>query len=167
MSVAEYEQSLQQWPELVASGLLAEPAIQSLSLPLFAQQDVQVDVLRADLLHPLISGNKWFKLKYNLLQARAQGCRSLLSFGGAWSNHLHALAFVAQQVGMRSVGIVRGEELDANANPMLQDAERWGMQLEFVSRQRYREWTRDGWQAADARTWVIPEGGDNQPGVLG
>lgn len=165
--IADYEQSLQQWPELVASGLLVQPAIESLSLPLFAQRDVRVDVLRADLLHPRISGNKWFKLKYNLLLAREQGCQTLLSFGGAWSNHLHALAFAAHLVGMRSVGIVRGEELDAHSNPMLQEAQQWGMELAFVSRQRYREWTRADGPAADAHTWIIPEGGDNHPGVLG
>jgi len=165
--IADYEQSLQQWPELVASGLLVQPAIESLSLPLFAQRDVRVDVLRADLLHPRISGNKWFKLKYNLLQAREQGCQTLLSFGGAWSNHLHALAFAAHLVGMRSVGIVRGEELDAHSNPMLQEAQQWGMELAFVSRQCYREWTRTDGPAADAHTWIIPEGGDNHLGVLG
>lgn len=165
--IADYEQSLQQWPELVASGLLVQPAIESLSLPLFAQRDVRVDVLRADLLHPRISGNKWFKLKYNLLLAREQGCQTLLSFGGAWSNHLHALAFAAHLVGMRSVGIVRGEELDAHSNPMLQEAQQWGMELAFVSRQCYRECTRTDGPAADAHTWIIPEGGDNHLGVLG
>lgn len=165
--ISDLEQSLQQMPALAGSGLLQPPVIESLSFPLFAAQAVQVDVLRLDRLHPVISGNKWFKLKYNLVQALRAGQHTLLSFGGAWSNHLHALAFAAQLTGLQSRGIVRGDELDADANPMLQDAQRWGMQLEFVSRSRYREMTRTAFDANDAGVRVIPEGGDNECGVLG
>ncbi len=164
---SDLEHFLQQMPVLVDSGLLQSPIVESLSYPLFVAHDVQVDVLRLDRLHPVISGNKWFKLKYNLVHALRNGQHTLLSFGGAWSNHLHALAFAAQLTGLKCRGLVRGEELDANANPMLQDAQRWGMQLEFVTRSRYRDMTRGEFVADDPGVCVIPEGGDNALGVLG
>lgn len=145
------------WP------LLRTPEVQPLHAELFAQHDIRVDVLRCDTLHPVISGNKWFKLKFNLVDAHRRGCVRLASFGGAWSNHLHALAYCAQQVGFASEGFVRGEELSAQSNPMLHDAETWGMQLHFLSRQDYRQRRI----TIDADTLLIPEGGDNFCGLLG
>ena len=165
--IAEFEQALRQWPVLVNEGLLADLKVETVTWPLFAEHDVQVDILRADQLHPQISGNKWFKLKYNLVAAQRQGCNRLLSFGGPWSNHLHALAYVSRLLGMSSHGIVPGDELDAQANPMLREAAEWGMELEFVSRRQYRAWTQEGYGATDAQTWLIPEGGDNEQGLLG
>lgn len=143
--------------------LLDDPPLQTLAWDFFRQHEVQVDVLRCDLLHPVISGNKWYKLKYNLVRAWQEQKTVLASFGGAWSNHLHALAWCAQQGGFASTGFVRGEELAANANPMLQDAARWGMQLHFISRTRYRQKAVQ----VSADTLLIPEGGDNPEGALG
>jgi len=149
------------------SGLLSVPRVESLSWPAFSSASVAVDVLRMDSLHPVISGNKWFKLKYNLVAAREQGCSELLSFGGAWSNHLHALAWLCQQLGWSSVGVVRGDEHEAVSNAMLQDVAQWGMQLRFVSRARFRELRDDQCALARAGRYIIPEGGDNWPGLLG
>ena len=108
-----------------------ELIIQPLAHPLFDQKRLSVTVVRTDLIHPEVSGNKWYKLKYNLLQAKANNQTRLLSFGGAYSNHIHALAWAARQLGLVSVGIIRGESV---SNPMLDDAQRWGMQLCFVDR---------------------------------
>ena len=161
--IARYESQLQAVLPPSLTALLQPATVQPLRDSLFAQCDVQVDVLRCDQLHPVISGNKWFKLKYNLLQARQQGLATVASFGGAWSNHLHALAYCTHVMGMNSIGFVRGDELDIGSNAMLQDIQRWGMQLQFISRQSYR----DKQVTVDAHTLLVPEGGDNRLGVLG
>ena len=154
-------------PWINREGLLQPIDVQSVAFPVFSAHRVQVDVLRADILHPIISGNKWFKLKYNLLQAIKEGASELLSFGGAWSNHLHALAYLGQMVGMKTIGVVRGDELTADASGMLQDASAFGMELRFVSRQQFRAY-RDAPDVLDsAGRYVIPEGGDNRLGMLG
>ena len=72
---------------------------------------IDVTILRLDLIHPEISGNKWFKLKYNLQQAKAEHKDTILTFGGAYSNHIAATAFASKLAGMKSVGIIRGEDI--------------------------------------------------------
>lgn len=127
-----------------------------------------IDVLRLDLVHPLISGNKWYKLKYNLQEAQKNGYKELLSFGGAYSNHLHALAYAAHLHGMKSIGIVRGETLE---NPTLDDCRQWGMQLHTFSRQKYRMKKEpqilNELHAQFPEAYIIPEGGDNEDGLKG
>jgi 1-aminocyclopropane-1-carboxylate deaminase/D-cysteine desulfhydrase-like pyridoxal-dependent ACC family enzyme len=95
------------------------------------------DVLRIDQVHPVVSGNKWFKLQPYIGYARAKGYRGLLSFGGAWSNHLHALAYAAREAGLASAGIIRGEE-PVFLSASLEDARSWGMELKFVSREHFK-----------------------------
>ena len=136
--------------------------------------DVEVSVIRADLNHPTIQGNKLWKLKYNLEQARLAGCDNLLTFGGAFSNHLLATAQAAQLVGMRATGVVRGEELAnqrENWSPTLQQCEQLGMQLLFVSRSAYRLKVHakpvKSWLSAGGKYWIIPEGGSNQYAIRG
>jgi 1-aminocyclopropane-1-carboxylate deaminase len=153
-------------PQRLGLGAPCEP------LPLYwslaAQAGVSMDVLPLDRLHPVISGNKWFKLKYNLLAAHEQGCVRLASCGGARSNHLHALAWAGKSLGLSTWAAIRGEELSATDNATLRDVSAWGMSLQFVSRQRYREMREQGWAFFDATdTYNIPEGGDNFLGVLG
>lgn len=109
-----------------------------LSIPVFTERDLQVDMLRLDKLHPVISGNKWFKLRYYLEQAKTTGIRTLLTFGGAWSNHLHATAAACYLNGLQAIGIIRGEK-PAVLSTTLQDAGNWGMQLIFTDRASYRE----------------------------
>lgn len=134
------------------------------------QDKVAVALLRADLIDADISGNKAFKLHYNLLAARAQGHDTLLSFGGAWSNHLHALAAAGHRYGLRTIGVVRGEPAET-LTPCLQDAQRWGMHLHFVSRADYALKTDPHWQQQLLQRfgphYLIPEGGMNREGILG
>lgn len=165
--IAQYESELEHLPRLEELGLHQDLAIETLSHPHFCHYGVQVAVLRADQLHPVISGNKWFKLKFNLVQARRQNCSELLSFGGAWSNHLHALAYLGQQLGLATVGVIRGEELDAQVNPMLQESVQRGMTLQFVSRREFRELRQDCAMLEAQGRYLIPEGGDNMLGMLG
>ena len=134
--------------------------------------DITLIIRRLDLVHPQISGNKFFKLKYNFLEAKRQGYQHILSFGGAYSNHIAATAFAAQQFGFKSVGVIRGEELaDRPLNPTLATAQEFGMQLHFVSRDEYRRKQRPEYLAELARHfpehYVIPEGGTNALAIQG
>ena len=131
---------------------------------------VRVSILRADLVDPLVSGNKYYKLLHNISQAQALGHDTLLSFGGAWSNHLHALAAAGHRYGLRTIGIVRGDP-GTELNPCLQDLQQWGMTLKFVTREQYRSKHEDATLEALQRElgpcFIIPEGGANRNGVLG
>jgi 1-aminocyclopropane-1-carboxylate deaminase len=129
-----------------------------------------VSLLRLDLTGGMAPGNKSFKLEENMATARRLGVRRLVSFGGAWSNHLHALAALGRDRGFETVGIVRGEPA-ARESAMLQDARSWGMQIVNVSRAQYR--LRDECDyleqvsQAFAPCLVIPEGGANIDGTRG
>lgn len=142
--------------------------IQPLMLPVFAEKQLKVFMIRTDLAHSQISGNKWYKLKYNLRAARHQGATRIISFGGAYSNHIHALAYSAKAFGIDSIGVIRGEKVD---NPTLADARKWGMQLHFVDRASYRQRHSVSWLAALQREigpgFIIPEGGSNTWAVQG
>lgn len=121
---------------------------------------VVVKVLHEYQNHPFVSGNKWWKLKYNLEQAKKEGHHTLLTFGGAYSNHIYATAAAARENGFKSIGIIRGEEVD---NPTLRFAKSQGMRLEFIPREAYRgkeHLTFPG-------VYVIPEGGTNQYAIEG
>ena len=141
---------------------------QTLQLP----QPVQLTIKRLDLIHPQISGNKLFKLKYNLLAAQQQGFSQVLTFGGAFSNHIAATAFAAQHFGFQSIGMIRGEELASQQfNPTLQAAHDLGMQLNFVSRSEYRlrhqvEYLQQ-LQQQYPQAFIIPEGGSNALAIQG
>lgn len=108
--------------------------LQHFNHPLFERYRVQVDIMRLDQIDPLISGNKWFKLQPLLERSEPQ--RPVLSFGGAYSNHLHALARFGQKHGIPTMGLVRGE---SKLTPTLKDAQDWGMRLHFVQRDQYRQ----------------------------
>lgn len=127
-----------------------------------------IDVLRLDLLHDTISGNKWFKLKYNIEAMRGEGKKGMVSFGGAYSNHLHALAYAGYQLGFATVGMVRGE---AVMNECLSDCVKWGMELHFMSRSEYRNKNDDlfleGIRNRFSDYSIVPEGGDNELGARG
>lgn len=129
-----------------------------------------VALLRLDRGGGLAPGNKQFKLRPNLEEARRQGINRLVSFGGAWSNHLHALAAVGAEQGFATVGIVRGDDGGAES-ATLADARRWGMQIERVSRQEYRRRHDADYleqlQQRHAPCLVIPEGGANIEAALG
>ncbi|RTE64594.1 pyridoxal-phosphate dependent enzyme [Amphritea opalescens] len=144
--------------------------IDVIELPEFQQAGVQLELLRLDLVHPLVSGNKWFKLKYALQAFQASDCQLLLSFGGAWSNHIHALAYAGFEQGIETVGVIRGER-PAKLSPTLVDAERWGMQLEFVTRAQYRDKTdavfMSGLREKYGEFYALPEGGAGEWVIAG
>lgn len=137
-----------------------------------AQVPIRLYLKRDDLLHPLVSGNKWRKLKYNLLVAQAQGHHTLLTFGGAYSNHLYATAAAGQVFGFSTIGVVRGEELaNAPLNSTLTFCRSCGMRLHFVSRADYRHKENPAFVASlidrFGPCFVIPEGGTNELAIRG
>ena len=113
---------------------------QEISLPLLVEKEIRLYIKRIDQVHPLISGNKWYKLKYNLIEADLKGFKTLLTFGGAYSNHIAATAFSAQEKGFKSIGVVRGEE-HLPLNPALRFARGNAMELHYVNRSEYLEKT--------------------------
>jgi 1-aminocyclopropane-1-carboxylate deaminase len=129
-----------------------------------------IALLRLDRVGGLAPGNKIFKLRGALAEARRRGITRLVSFGGGWSNHLHALAAVGRETGMETVGLVRGERTEAET-AMLADARRWGMRIERVSREEYRLRNDPAYlKAIECRfapCLVIPEGGSTPSGAQG
>ncbi len=130
--------------------------------PALAAYPVELWLKRDDLLHPIISGNKWRKLKYLLNHALSLDCDTLISMGGAYSNHLHALAYAGHCLGLNTIGLIRGEQ-PAQLTPSLLDMQAWGMKLQFVSRSEYRQLRHYlHWQDLPGLTinqYWIPEGG--------
>ncbi|GAA2743696.1 1-aminocyclopropane-1-carboxylate deaminase/D-cysteine desulfhydrase [Kitasatospora cinereorecta] len=135
--------------------------------PLLAAAGVELRLKRDDLAHPTVPGNKWRKLAPNLERAVAEGCRGLLTYGGAYSTHLRATAAAARALGLASVGVVRGEELAAAPrNWSLRAAEAAGMVLEFVPRAAYRALASGAGEDRPGYL-VLPEGGSNALAVRG
>lgn len=127
--------------------------------------------LRLDLPDPVAGGNKSFKLKYHLGLYRMMGEGSILSFGGAYSNHIAALAHAGKVHGIKTIGVIRGEELNENSNPVLQFAASCGMKLHFISRGYYRQ-KHDTESTLDfveqfGTVYIVPEGGGGDQGVRG
>lgn len=134
------------------------------------QQQLKLYIKRDDLLHPIVSGNKWRKLKYILDHALKLGASTLISMGGAYSNHLHALAFVGKSLGMKTIGYVRGEP-PKPLNPTLIDLLDWGMELRFVCRSEYRQLRQcqqyNGLPDQLPDQYWIPEGGASDLALQG
>jgi 1-aminocyclopropane-1-carboxylate deaminase len=131
---------------------------------------VEVWLKRDDLIHPDLPGNKWRKLKYNLAEAKRTGQHTLLTFGGAYSNHLRATAAAGHYFGFSTIGIVRGEE-HLPLNSSLSLAARHGMRLAYLGRGDYRRKTDPEVIAALRREfgefYLLPEGGSNELAVRG
>ncbi|MBC7914641.1 MAG: pyridoxal-phosphate dependent enzyme [Pyrinomonadaceae bacterium] len=134
--------------------------------PIFLENKVRVFIKRDDLIHPYISGNKWRKLKYLLLQARAENKNHLVTFGGIWSNHLLATACAAAKFGFKSTGFVRGEDLHAD---VLMLCRMFGMNLIFTDRESYRDKQNlfDKNFKEDRSAFFIDEGGVGVEAVKG
>lgn len=134
---------------------------------------ITLHIKRDDLLHPFVSGNKFRKLKYNLIQAKKEGMTTLLTFGGAFSNHIAAVAAAGAEFGFKTIGIIRGEELEAKVeeNATLFYARNCGMHLDFVSRADYREKESVDFsqmlQAQYGNFYYLPEGGTNDLAIKG
>lgn len=130
--------------------------------PLLNERGLRLWIKRDDLLDPVISGNKWRKLKYILNHALQVEADTIISMGGPYSNHLHALAFVGQCLGLKTIAYVRGEK-PAQLNPTLRDLLAWGMQLHFVSRSDYRALRAykayDSLPELKSGQYWLPEGG--------
>ncbi|WP_166920043.1 1-aminocyclopropane-1-carboxylate deaminase/D-cysteine desulfhydrase [Flavobacterium poyangense] len=134
---------------------------------------ISLTIKREDLLHPFVSGNKFRKLKYNLLQAKAEGQGTVLTFGGAFSNHIAAVAYAGKEQGFKTIGVIRGEELldKIEENPTLKFAQENGMQFEFVSREDYRNKNEilflENLKQQFGDFYLVPEGGTNELAVKG
>jgi 1-aminocyclopropane-1-carboxylate deaminase len=143
--------------------------VQEVNDPTLKGSGVRLLIKRDDLIHEHISGNKWRKLKHNISEAIQQNHYTILTFGGAYSNHISATAYTCKKVGLESIGIIRGE--DDSTNPTLNFARENGMQLEFVSREDYRRKNEDEFldelEQRFGRFFLVPEGGANGLGVRG
>ena len=151
------------------TSLLPTP-IQSIDDPQILDIGVKLLVKREDLIHAQVSGNKWRKLQYNLARARELDHNTLLTFGGAYSNHIFATAAAGAELGMKTVGIIRGEPTHP-LNPTLSIAARQGMELQFISRSEYREKDKNSFAESlktnHGRFYLLPEGGSNDLAVKG
>ena len=148
----------------------ASPPVQKIDSKVARALDVELYVLRLDLVHPHISGNKWYKLKYNLEAAKRENVDTILTFGGAYSNHIHATAAAGNLFGFKTIGVIRGEET-LPLNPTLEFATSQGMQLLYIDRQTYRlrnsQTLHQEFYGRFGKVFIIPEGGCNLDGVKG
>ncbi|MEQ8552670.1 MAG: pyridoxal-phosphate dependent enzyme [Cyclobacteriaceae bacterium] len=144
--------------------------LEQIKNPLFEEKELEVWIKRDDLIHPTIMGNKWRKLKYNLEFAKKERYEGVLTFGGAYSNHIAATAAACYEHSLPSIGIIRGEELNADSNATLRFASNHGMHLEFINREAYRN-VRSNPDAYELRTqgnyYRLPEGGTNGMAIKG
>lgn len=146
---------------------------QKISHPLLEEKGISLYVKREDRIHPLISGNKFRKLKYNVEEAKRTNLSTLLTFGGAYSNHIIATACAAKENSLQSIGVIRGEELAFlwQENPTLTKAAALGMQLKFIARSEYREkhssTFNDRLKEKFGEFYLLPEGGTNDLAVKG
>jgi 1-aminocyclopropane-1-carboxylate deaminase len=143
-----------------------ETPIQEINDLVFERAGIRLLVKREDLNHTLVSGNKWWKLKYNLIDAAEKNLKTLLTYGGAYSNHIFATAAAAAEVGFRSIGIIRGEEA-LPLNPTLPFARKMGMELHYISRGAYRLKATPSILQKFDNFYIIPEGGSNLLAVKG
>lgn len=146
--------------------------IHTQKIPLL-KDGISLYIKREDLIHPFVSGNKYRKLKYNLLQAKAEGKTKLLTFGGAFSNHIAAVAAAGKEGGFQTIGIIRGDELrsEIDTNPTLSFAKQCGMQFDFISREKYRTKETlafiEELKEAYGDFYLLPEGGTNALAIKG
>lgn len=144
--------------------------LEKVTHPLFTEHQLNIFIKRDDLIHPIISGNKWRKLKGNISQAKKVKATGILSFGGAYSNHIHALAYACQQQGLKSLGVIRGE-VAYQHNYTLSWARHWGMELKFVDRMTYKRRDESAYlnelAAQYPNYFIVPEGGTNEFALSG
>lgn len=146
-------------------------SISILQSELFNGSQKTILVKRDDLIDPIISGNKWRKLKFNLEKFKEGNYTSLLTFGGAYSNHIAATAELGRKYNVPTIGVIRGDELNENSNSTLKAAAEAGMQLEFTSRQEYdlieEKYYHEELRRRHGHILIVPEGGANFYGLLG
>lgn len=149
---------------------LGVSALTQIIEPFIQEQKIELYLKRDDLLHPIISGNKWRKLKYILEHVLALNAQKIISMGGAYSNHLHTLAYIGKVLGIQTEAYIRGERPKI-LNPTLSDLQDWGMHLEFVSRSDYRLLRKhkayDTLPSLQKGEYWLPEGGAVNLALLG
>lgn len=143
---------------------------QEIDLPILREKGVRLSMRRLDMVHPLVSGNKFFKLKYNIAEAKMQGKSLFLTFGGAFSNHIHSVAAAGKILGFKTIGVIRGEEAFP-LNPTLKFATEAGMRLHYVDRETYRNKNQEDFLEELKKQFgdffLIPEGGTNAYAIRG
>lgn len=149
----------------------SQSILQPIQISEWQARGIKVYVKRDDLLHPEVSGNKWRKLQYNIQQAIHGKNEGLFTFGGAFSNHLLATAFAANAFGLKSIGFVRGDELNSDSNHTLRRCAELGMDLQFLSREMYHlhndKQFIDELKLENPGFYAVPEGGGNYYGIVG
>ncbi len=149
---------------------LADSPLQQLNSPFLDKANVQLYVKRDDLIHPQFGGNKWRKLKHNLIYARDNQFGTLLTFGGAWSNHIYATAAAGKHFGFNTIGLIRGEQHDP-LNATLSFAEACGMELHYINRAQYRQKNETSFlkniKQQFGNVYILPEGGSNSLAIKG
>lgn len=145
---------------------LGEAVVQQVQLPLTGGIKCFSDVLRIDKIHATVSGNKWFKLKYSLQQAMSLHKTTIVTAGGAYSNHLVATAHACNSMQLKCIGIIRGEQ-PAALSPTLQECAALGMQFHFTDRISYTDSRKVFEQLQQPNAYFIEEGGSNECGVKG
>ena len=138
--------------------------IQEITKNMFKSKKVRLLIQREDLNNPHSMGNKWWKLRYNLTEAIKQNQSTILTFGGAFSNHIAATASTCNRLGLNSIGIIRSE-FNKNLNPTLLRAKNEGMQLQFIDRETYRNKSNVDWKSLFGDCYLLPEGGTNELAV--
>ena len=145
--------------------------LQQIDHPVASKHGIGLSILRLDLLHPERGGNKWYKLKYNVEALKKKGMKTLLTPGGAFSNHIAATAATGRIHSFKTIGIIRGEELDTESNPTLKKAKADGMTLKFISRAHYRRRNEpvflEELKEEFGAFYFLPEGGANEAGLRG
>ena len=159
-----------EYPVNLLENLNLPSPITEIKNSLLTKKNIQLYIKRDELIHPVIQGNKWRKLKYNITQSQQNGTLPLLSFGGAYSNHLHALAAIGKALNIQTIGIIRGHA-PKRLTPCLQDMLDWGMQLQFISRLEYKQKKHQYFiqqlKQQLGEFYLIPEGGNNTAGKKG
>ncbi len=143
--------------------------LQQIDYALYTDAGIELYIKRDDLIDPIVSGNKWRKLKYTLIDCIQKGKNHIVTFGGAYSNHLPAVAKVCNTLGLKTTAFVRGEELTANSNSHLQYCHAQGMELIFVERQLYknREYLVQKYYNNTNNIYIVDEGGRGEFGAKG
>jgi 1-aminocyclopropane-1-carboxylate deaminase len=139
--------------------------IEEITNDLCVKKKLQLFIKRDDLINPYISGNKWRKLKDYIQIAQKNNNLGFISFGGAYSNHLYALAYLGNKLSLETIGIIRGDELNINSNPYLSQMSNWGMKLVFVNRETYKQKTIPESIINLNNYLIIPEGGYSELGI--
>ena len=143
---------------------------QEITSPILRSKKIKLFIKRIDLIHPYVSGNKFYKLKYNFIELKKQKKNKVLTFGGAYSNHICATSFLANKNNIKSIGIIRGEQ-HSQLNPTLEFAKKQGMDIHYISRKKYRNKHKpcfiEELKYRYGDFYLLPEGGSNILAVKG